>query len=119
MQTGEVQLNEEQNIYGITIVTNRVPLYVKGEIVGAIATFRDKTEIRKLAEELTGIRLYAEALRAQSHEFMNKMHVVLGLTHMKQYEELQKYISGMVSEHQYEIGGVMKRIKSPVFAGFY
>ena len=42
---------------------------------------------------------------------MNKMHVVLGLTHMKQYEELQKYISGMVSEHQYEIGGVMKRIK--------
>ena len=118
VQTGEVQLNEEQNIYGITIVTNRVPLYVKGEIVGAIATFRDKTEIRKLAEELTGIRLYAEALRAQSHEFMNKMHVVLGLTHMKQYEELQKYISGMVSEHQYEIGGVMKRIKSPVFAGF-
>ncbi len=118
LQTGEVQLNEEQNIYGITIVTNRVPLYVKGEIVGAIATFRDKTEIRKLAEELTGIRLYAEALRAQSHEFMNKMHVVLGLTHMKQYEELQRYISGMVSEHQYEIGGVMKRIKSPVFAGF-
>ena len=81
LQTGEVQLNEEQNIYGITIVTNRVPLYVKGEIVGAIATFRDKTEIRKLAEELTGIRLYAEALRAQSHEFMNKMHVVLGLTY--------------------------------------
>ncbi len=118
LQTGEVQLNEEQNIYGITIVTNRVPLYVKGEIVGVIATFRDKTEIRKLAEELTGIRLYAEALRAQSHEFMNKMHVILGLTHMEQYEELKKYISGMVSEHQYEIGGVMKRIKSPVFAGF-
>nr|WP_207621866.1 sensor histidine kinase [Bacillus mycoides] len=118
LQTGEVQLNEEQNIYGITIVTNRVPLYVKGEIVGAIATFRDKTEIRKLAEELTGIRLYAEALRAQSHEFMNKMHVVLGLTHMKQYEELQKYVSSMVSEHQYEIGGIMKKIQSPVFAGF-
>ncbi|EOP59523.1 sensory histidine kinase DcuS [Bacillus cereus VDM053] len=118
LQTGEVQLNEEQNIYGITIVTNRVPLYVKGEIVGAIATFRDKTEIRKLAEELTGTRLYAEALRAQSHEFMNKMHVVLGLTHMKQYEELQKYVSSMVSEHQYEMGGIMKKIQSPVFAGF-
>ncbi|TKI26565.1 ATP-binding protein, partial [Bacillus mycoides] len=29
-----------------------------------------------------------------------------------------KYVSSMVSEHQYEIGGVMKRIKSPVFAGF-
>lgn len=118
LQTGQAQLHEEQNLYGITIVTNRVPLYVKGEIVGVIATFRDKTEIRKLAEQLTGIRLYAEALRAQSHEFMNKMHVVLGLTHMKQYEELEKYISSMVSEHQYEIGGVMRKIKNPVFAGF-
>ncbi|KEK23320.1 sensor histidine kinase [Bacillus gaemokensis] len=118
LQTGEAQLHEEQNLYGVTIVTNRVPLYVKGEIVGVIATFRDKTEIRKLAEQLTGIRLYAEALRAQSHEFMNKMHVVLGLTHMKQYEELEKYVSSMVSEHQYEIGGVMRKIKNPVFAGF-
>ena len=118
LQTGEVQLNEELNFYGVAIVTNRVPLYVKGEIVGVIATFRDKTEIRKLAEELTGIRLYAEALRAQSHEFMNKMHVVLGLTHIKQYEELQKYVSSMVSEHQYEMGGIMKKIHSPVFAGF-
>ena len=30
---------------------------------------------------------------------------------MKQYEELQKYVSSMVSEHQYEIGGVMKKLK--------
>ena len=89
LQTGKAQLYEEQNLYGITIVTNRVPLYVKGEIVGAIATFRDKTEIRQLAEQLTDIQLYAEALRAQSHEFMNKMHVVLGLTHMKHYEQIR------------------------------
>ncbi|WP_242145028.1 MULTISPECIES: sensor histidine kinase [unclassified Bacillus cereus group] len=118
LQTGQAQLHEEQNAYGVTIVTNRVPLYVDGEIVGAIATFRDKTEIRKLAEEITGIRLYAEALRAQSHEFMNKMHVVLGLTHMKQYGELQKYVSSMVSEQQYEIGGIMKKVKNPVIVGF-
>ncbi|ENQ3107787.1 two-component system sensor histidine kinase DcuS [Bacillus cereus] len=118
LQTGVAQFDEEQSLHGITIVTNRVPLYVKGEIVGAIATFRDKTEIRKLAEQLTGIRLYAEALRAQSHEFMNKMHVVLGLTHMKNYEQLETYVSSMVSEHQYEIGDVMRKIKNPVFAGF-
>lgn len=118
LQTGVAQFDEEQSLHGITIVTNRVPLYVKGEIVGAIATFRDKTEIRKLAEQLTDIRLYAEALRAQSHEFMNKMHVVLGLTHTKHYEQLETYVSSMVSEHQYEIGDVMRKIKNPVFAGF-
>ncbi|MGF9963587.1 sensor histidine kinase [Bacillus rhizoplanae] len=118
LKTGVAQLHQEQNLHGITIVTNRVPLYVKGEIVGAIATFRDKTEIRQLAEQLTGIRLYADALRAQSHEFMNQMHVVLGLTYMKEYKQLETYISSMVSEHQYEIGDVMRKIKNPVFAGF-
>ena len=38
---------------------------------------------------------------------------------MKQYEELQKYISGMVSEHQYEIGGVMKKNKKSSICWFY
>ena len=33
----------------------------------------------QLTEQLTGVRLCADALRAQTHEFMNKLHVVPGL----------------------------------------
>jgi two-component system, CitB family, sensor histidine kinase MalK len=118
LHTGIAEYDQEQDLNGITIVTNRIPVMVKGKIVGAIATFRDKTEIKKLAEQLTGVKLYAEALRAQSHEFMNKLHVMLGLIHMENYPVLSSYITNMVDHQQIEIGFVMERFKDPVLAGF-
>ncbi|MTH55307.1 two-component system sensor histidine kinase DcuS [Bacillus mangrovi] len=118
LKTGEAELDEEQELRGITLLTNRVPVIVDGKTVGAVATFRDKTEISQLAEQLTGVRLYADALRAQSHEFMNKLHVILGMTQMKHYEELTAYISGITGQHQGEIGSISRIIKDPVLAGF-
>ncbi len=118
LETGKAELDEEQNLNGITLLANRVPVYVNNEIVGAIATFRDKTEIRQMAEQLTGVRLYAEALRAQSHEFMNKLHVILGMVHMGYYDKLSTYIHQIANHHQTEIGYIVRQMKDPVFAGF-
>ncbi|WP_429466620.1 DcuS/MalK family sensor histidine kinase [Neobacillus sp. B4I6] len=116
--TGESQLDQEQEINHITILTNRVPVVVKGKIVGAIATFREKTEIKQLAEQLTGVKLYAEALRTQSHEFMNKLHVISGLIHMKDYQMVSSYITKIVDHQQTEVEFVVSRFKDPVLAGF-
>jgi len=116
--TGEAQLDQEQEINHITILTNRVPVIVKGKIVGAIATFREKTEIKELAEQLTGVKLYAEALRTQSHEFMNKLHVISGLVHMKDYQMVSTYITKIVNHQQSEVEFVVSRFKDPVLAGF-
>lgn len=118
LEAGESQLYQEQVINHITIVTNRVPVIVKGKIVGAIATFREKTEIKELAEQLTGVKLYAEALRTQSHEFMNKLHVISGLIHMKDYQTVSSYISKIVDHQQSEVEFVVSRFKEPVLAGF-
>ncbi|MGD8190938.1 DcuS/MalK family sensor histidine kinase [Brevibacillus ginsengisoli] len=118
LETGEAELDDEQDLNGITILVNRVPIRVNGEIVGAIATFRDKTEIKLLSEQLTGVRMYADALRAQAHEFMNKLHVILGMTQLGFYDQLPQYISGIAHQHQDEIGYIMKLIKDPVMAGF-
>ncbi|MNI47213.1 Sensor histidine kinase DcuS [compost metagenome] len=95
-----------------------MPIRVGGTIAGAIATFRDKTELAVLAERLSGISVYADALRAGAHEFMNKLHVIMGMTHMGLYDELQQYISGTVSNHQNEIGAITRQVKDPVMAGF-
>jgi two-component system, CitB family, sensor histidine kinase MalK len=118
METGEPELDEEQTINGVSILVNRVPLIVNKEVVGAISTFRDKTEVNLLAEELTGAKSYAEALRAQSHEFMNKMHVILGLMKMKEYIRLNRYINELVSFQVYEVSTVTSKIKDPALAGF-
>ena len=118
MASGQAELNQEQDLRGIILFTNRVPVTVDGEIVGAIATFRDKTEIRHLAEELTGVRSYAEALRAQAHNFMNKLHVILGMVRMKSYDQLGEYVSRIAQEHEAEVVYVGQRIRDTVLAGF-
>ena len=53
LETGIAELDRQQNIGNIKIVTSRVPLRnEKGEIVGAMAMFRDITEMKALAAEL-------------------------------------------------------------------
>lgn len=118
LKTGKAELDQEQDLEGVTLLTNRVPVLVNGEIVGVVATFRDKTEVRKLAEKLVDIKIYAEALRSQTHEFMNKLHVVIGMIHMEYYDELKDYVMKIAHQYQIEVGAVVRKIKDPVVAGF-
>ncbi|WP_019912338.1 DcuS/MalK family sensor histidine kinase [Paenibacillus sp. HW567] len=118
LTTGEVKQDQDVELGGIALLVNTLPIRVNGQIAGAIATFRDKTELAVLAERLSGISVYADALRAGAHEFMNKLHVIMGMTHMGLYDELQQYISGTVSNYQKEIGSITRQIKDPVMAGF-
>lgn len=71
-----------------------------------------------MAEQLTGAKEYAEALRAQTHEFMNKLHVIQGLVQMKIYDKLTDYVKQISHSFQTELGYLSKRIKDPVIAGF-
>ncbi|TCN26782.1 CitB family two-component system sensor histidine kinase MalK [Mesobacillus foraminis] len=118
LTTGEMRLDEEQRINGLSILVNHVPLVVKGQVVGVISTFRDKTEVNLLAEQLTGVKAYAEALRAQSHEFMNRLHVILGMVKMEMYEELSQFIHGIVDHRKREMTEITSSIKDPALAGF-
>ncbi|MCL6571896.1 MAG: DcuS/MalK family sensor histidine kinase [Bacillus sp. (in: Bacteria)] len=118
METGEKSLDQEYSLRGLVIVANIVPIYVNGNISGAVATFRDKTEIRQMAEQLTGARAYAEALRSQTHEFMNKLHVILGMVKMEIYEQLAEYVKQISYSFQTDLGFITARIKDPVIAGF-
>jgi two-component system, CitB family, sensor histidine kinase MalK len=118
IRTGKAELDEEQEINGVILLVNRLPIFLNKKTVGAISTFRDKTEMRQLAEQLTGVQLYADALRAQAHEFMNKLHVILGMVHMKNYDQLSEYISETVDHRSNEINFVSRMMRDPVLAGF-
>ncbi|MED1739554.1 malate sensor histidine kinase MalK [Bacillus swezeyi] len=111
--------DRDVRINGLELVFNEVPIHLKkGNIVGAIATFRDKTEVKHLAEQLSGVKMYANALRAQSHEFMNKLHVILGLVQLKNYDELGNYIKDIAIDQQAETSEIINHIKNSVLAGF-
>jgi PAS domain S-box-containing protein len=53
---GEAELNQQQTIGQTAIITNRVPLRNdKGGVVGAVAVFRDITEITALTEQVSDL----------------------------------------------------------------
>ncbi len=118
VSAGEPICDLEVETGGAALLVNVVPIHIEGRIEGAMATFRDKTEIVLLSERLSGISLYAEALRAQTHEFMNKLHIIMGLNHMKRYDRLSSYLQEVVPSLQIEAGVVTNQVKDPVMTGF-
>lgn len=92
LRTGRPEYDQEQLIGTTRVMTNRVPMIVKDKIIGAVATFRDRSEVARMAEELIGVRRYIEAMRVQSHEFSNKLHTISGLLQLGSYQEAVEYI---------------------------
>ncbi|WP_134702275.1 DcuS/MalK family sensor histidine kinase [Ammoniphilus sp. YIM 78166] len=118
LESGTADVDAQLQFHGLSLLVNRVPVVVEGKAHGAILTFRDKTEMRQITEQLTGITIYAEALRAQTHEFMNKLHVILGMVQFEFYDDLQNYIQKVTEQYQEEMGFIIRRIQEPVLAGF-
>jgi Signal transduction histidine kinase regulating citrate/malate metabolism len=113
LKTGESEFEKQQRINNTVIMTNRIPIINRGKIVGAIASFRDKTEVTRMAEELTGVKRMAWSLRAQNHEFMNKLHTISGLIQLEEYEEALQFISDIAKVRSNISNILTENIKDP------
>ena len=112
------QRDREFSLNGLAILANRAPIRHEGRVIGAIATFRDKSEVNALAEQLTGVSRYAEALRAATHEFKNKLHVLLGLAQMGDLDALRLYLRDLADHQLAPATALVEGIGEPVLAGF-
>ncbi|MFJ1627158.1 ATP-binding protein [Marinilactibacillus psychrotolerans] len=102
----------------LDIVVNISPIWINQEFSGAVATVRDQSEMKHLLRELSGTEQYIDSLRAQSHNFLNQLHVILGLIELEKYEEVKSYISILNKDYHEEIGYITEKVKSPALAGF-
>jgi two-component system, CitB family, sensor kinase len=119
LESGATLYNREiKTRLGITLLCNYSPLK-QGEhkITGVVINFRDMTKVKHLAEELTGIKKLTWALRAQNHEFMNKLHTISGLIQLGEYDNAVQYISDTAKTRQDIMGILTNRIKNPTVAG--
>ena len=117
-KTGVARQDQEISCNGRLLLCNMVPVKSQNRVIGAISTFRDKTEISQLMQRIDGMVNYVDALRAHTHEFMNKLHVILGLLNIKHYDKLEEYILQTAHNYQTDIGTIQSKVKSPVIAGF-
>ena len=95
------------------LVASRRAIRVGGGEVGHVATFRDSTELARLAAGM-GVDSLTDALRAQAHEFANRLHTVAGLVQMGRGEEAMRLIAQTSGVHQELTESLLERVGDPV-----
>src|SRR6185437_6150027 len=77
------------------LVANRMPITRNHQQLGWVVTFQDRTEsetLKRALDEVTGL---ADTLRAQSHEFANRLHTLVGLVELGHYAEAVEFVTGL------------------------
>ncbi|ARI76408.1 ATP-binding protein [Halobacillus mangrovi] len=92
LESGLPESDQEMTLNKRVVIVNRKPIFEDGEVVGVVASFRDKTEVREMVNALSEVKRYSEDLRAQTHEYTNKMYVILGLLQLGNYDEATEMI---------------------------
>lgn len=77
LETQEPELDQQQIIKDTVIITNRVPVKdEKGNVIGAVAVFRDISELKKLANEITNLKEIQSLLKAIINATQDAISVV-------------------------------------------
>lgn len=85
--------------------------------LGYLCKLDDMSLVRKRAEELTNMVQLTQALRAQNHEFMNKLHTISGLIQLDETEKALSFIEQTSKSQQEVIGALNHKIKIPTLSG--
>ena len=96
------------------LVVSRMPVVVRGRTIGYVATFRDRTELESLVRELDNARSVSEALRAQAHDFSNRLHTIAGLVELGRLEEAMQLTTESSSVSQELTESLLERVGDPV-----
>lgn len=104
------------NLAKANIILDRVPIKEDGVTVGTIAILHNRAEYTKLMEELSGTRYLVDSMRANNHDFTNKLHVILGLIQMGMYDDASSYIQNITMVQRENISKVMNAVSEPAVA---
>ena len=116
LQSGEGQYDQETMIGAIEVIVNRVPIWQNDKVTGVVSSFRRKEEIDRMAKELSQIQEYSEALRAQTHEYSNKLHTLAGLIQLGSYREALDLIGQETSGYQELLGILAVKVPDPLLS---
>lgn len=99
-----------------TLLVERMPIKENEVTIGEVAILHDRAEYTKLMEDLTGTRYLVDSMRANNHDFTNKLHVIMGLIQMEMYEEAVSYIENITIVQRATISKIMNAVQEPSVA---
>ncbi|MCR4733868.1 MAG: Spo0B domain-containing protein [Treponema sp.] len=117
MQSGKPVLGlQEETDDGIAVMMDCLPVKDNNEICGAVAILHDRSEYTKLMEELSGTKYLVDSMRANNHDFTNKLHVILGLIQIGEYDKAVSYIENISIIQRQTLSAVMAAVDNASFA---
>ena len=84
--------------------------------ISATLSKKIKKQFLEFAEDLEGTKFLVDSMRANNHDFTNKLHVILGLIQIGEYEKAQSYIENISIIQRETISQVMNAIDNASFA---
>lgn len=64
--------------------------------LGTVLVVRDRTDVESLTRQLDAVQLMSTVLRAQRHEFANRLHLLNGLLHANHVDEARQYVEELL-----------------------
>ena len=105
-----------QRMDGTDVIIDRIPIKHDEDPIDTICILHDRAEYTKLMEDLAGTRYLVDSMRANNHDFTNKLHVILGLIQMEMYDQATSYIENITMVQRASISKIMNCISEPALA---
>lgn len=117
IKTGEKEFSVRADSFQNTnILFDSIPIKENTEIVGAAIILHNREEYTKIMEDLSGTRYLVDSMRANNHDFTNKLHVIMGLIQMEMYDEAVSYIENISIVQRQTISKIMAVVDEPSIA---
>jgi two-component system CitB family sensor kinase len=94
------------------VLATRLPVHREGRDLGMVLILRDRSDLDELGRELEATRALTDALRAQAHEYTNRLHALSGMLHLSHVEEAQAYLEELHGTVSHGAG-----VEDPYLAG--
>jgi sensor histidine kinase regulating citrate/malate metabolism len=81
-----------------------------------VTTMRDHTELQGLIGELVSVRSFSDSLRAQTHEYANRLHMIVSLMETGQFEEAVSFATREVAQAERPADNLLDGFDHPVLS---
>jgi two-component system, CitB family, sensor kinase len=78
------------------VVVSARPVLRDGRALGTVLVARDRTDVESLTRQLDAVQVMSTVLRAQRHEFANRLHLLNGLLHGGHVDEGLQYLEELL-----------------------
>ncbi len=95
----------------VTIIAIVIELFLSRVLFRKI-----KKEFYSFAEDFEGTKFLVDSMRANNHDFTNKLHVILGLIQIGEYDRAVSYIENISIIQKETVSRVMHAVDNPSFS---